>query len=165
MAILLYDELTAYNGAKEQIVSDGEVIRRGKAVTPPDPISYKPETSIVHAVTRESGDQHFAQTLHGPVHPSQPGAKNKKAMELVEKIGERLQSPDLDVFHQTYETPVIDPMFMEPESGLAFCLKIGRNGRGQTHGVNPLLRNPARTSTEESLGRLGRVTAGIGNAV
>ena len=120
VAILLYDELTAYNGAKEQIVSDGKVIRRGKAVTPPDPVSYEPETSIVHAVTRESGDQHFAQTLHGPVHPSQPGAKNKKAMQLVDKIGERLQSPDLDVFHQTYETPVIDPMFMEPETGLAW---------------------------------------------
>lgn len=120
VAILLYDELTAYNGAKEQIVSDGKVIRRGEAVTPPDPVSYEPETSIVHAVTRESGDQHFAQTLHGPVHPSQPGAKNKKAMQLVDKIGERLQSPDLDVFHQTYETPVIDPMFMEPETGLAW---------------------------------------------
>jgi hypothetical protein len=41
-------------------------------------------------------------------------------MELVDKIGERLQSPDLDVFRQTYETPVIDPMFMDPETGLAW---------------------------------------------
>ncbi len=120
VAILLYDELAAYNGAKEQIVSNGKVIRTGKAVTPPAPVSYQPETSIVHAVTRESGEQQFAQTIHGPVHPSQPGAKNQEAMALVNEISKRLESPDLDVYHQTYETPVVDPMFMEPESGLAW---------------------------------------------
>ena len=120
VAILLYDEVAAYNGAKEQIVFDSKVIRRGKAVPPPDPVSYKPETSIIHAVTRESGEQHFAQTIHGPVHPSEPGAKNKEAKQLIDRITERLESPDLDIYHQTYQTPVIDPMFMEPESGLAW---------------------------------------------
>ncbi|MEZ5827155.1 MAG: molybdopterin cofactor-binding domain-containing protein [Hyphomicrobiales bacterium] len=120
VAILLYDELAAYNGAKEKIVFDGKVIRAGKAASPPAPVSYKPETSIIHAVTRESGAQHFAQTIHGPVHPSQPGAENKKAMQLVDKIDKVLKSPDLDIYRHTYETPVIDPMFMEPESGLAW---------------------------------------------
>ena len=120
VAILLYDELTAYNGAKEQIVSNGKVIRAGKAVTPPPPVSYTPETSIVHAVARESGEQHFAQTIHGPVHPSQSGAKNREAMKLVDQISEQFKSPDLEVYEQTYDTPVIDPMFMEPESGLAW---------------------------------------------
>jgi CO/xanthine dehydrogenase Mo-binding subunit len=120
VAILLFDDLDAYNGAKEQIVFDGKVIRRGKAVPPRTPVSYKPETSIIHAVTRESGEQHFAQTIHGPVHPSQPGAENEAAMKLVDKIDGVLKSFDLDIYHQTYETPVIDPMFMEPESGLAW---------------------------------------------
>lgn len=119
VAILLYDDLQAYNGAKEQIVFNGKTIRAGKAVPLPQPVSYTPETSIIHVVTRQ-GDQHFAQTLHGPVHPSQPGARNKQAMDLVNIIGEKFKSKDLDVYHQTYETPVLDPMFMEPESGLAW---------------------------------------------
>ncbi|HUT09482.1 MAG TPA: molybdopterin cofactor-binding domain-containing protein [Thermoguttaceae bacterium] len=119
VAILLYDELAAYNGAKEQIVSNGKTIRVGKAVALPEPSSYTPETSIVHVVTRQ-GTQHFAQTIQGPVHPSEPGATNQEAMELVNMIGEKLKSTELDVYQQTYETPVIDPMFMEPESGLAW---------------------------------------------
>ncbi|MBM3543549.1 MAG: twin-arginine translocation signal domain-containing protein [Alphaproteobacteria bacterium] len=119
LAILLFDELTAYYGAKEQIVSNGKAIRIGKAVPLPEPTSYKPETSIVHSLTRE-GDEHFAQTIDGPVHPSQPGATNEKAMAIVNVVGERLKSPDLDVYSHTYETPVVDPMFMEPETGLAW---------------------------------------------
>ncbi|MGH6737020.1 MAG: xanthine dehydrogenase family protein molybdopterin-binding subunit [Methyloceanibacter sp.] len=119
LAILLYDELTAYYEAKEQIVSNGKAIRVGKDVPLPEPTSYKPETSIVHALTRE-GEQRFAQTIEGPVHPAEPGATNEKAMEIVNMIGETLKSPDLDVYNQTYETPVVDPMFMEPETGLAW---------------------------------------------
>ncbi len=41
-------------------------------------------------------------------------------MDLVNLIGEKLTSTDLAVYRQTYETPVVDPMFMEPESGLAW---------------------------------------------
>ena len=119
VAILLYDELAAYNAAKEQIVFNGKVVRVGDAVPLPEPTSYTPETKIVHVVTRQ-GDQHFAQTIQGPVDPSEPGATNQQAMDLVNLIGEKLKSPDLDIYHQTYETPVLDPMFMEPESGLAW---------------------------------------------
>ena len=119
LAILLYDELTAYNRAKEQIVSNGKAIRVGKAVPLPEPTSYKPETSIVHALTRE-GEQHFAQTIDGPIHPSEPGATNKAARDIVNMVSETLESADLDVYNHTYETPVVDPMFMEPETGLAW---------------------------------------------
>lgn len=119
LAILLYDERAAYNGAKEQILFDGKAIRTGKTVPLPEPRSYRPETSIIHEVTRR-GDQSFAQTMHGPVHPSQPGAENKKAMEIVDAITKKLESGAFDVYRHTYETPVVDPMFMEPESGLAW---------------------------------------------
>ena len=119
VAILLYDELAAYNAAKEQIVFNGKVVRVGDAAMPPQPTSYIPETSIIHVVTRE-GDQHFAQTIQGPIHPFESGETNQQAKDLVNMIGEKLKSTDLDIYHQTYETPVLDPMFMEPESGLAW---------------------------------------------
>lgn len=119
LAILLYDELAAHNGAKEQILFNGKGVRVGKAVPPPKVTPFKPETSIVHVVGTGSQDQ-FAQTIQGPVHPSEPGATNQQAMDFVKTIGQKLESPDLDVYHQTYQTPVLDPMFMEPESGLAW---------------------------------------------
>jgi len=120
VAILLYDDLAAHNTARELIIFDDKVVRAGKKVLIPEPVSYKPETSILHVVTRTTGDERFAQTIHGPVHPSQPGAENRKAMKIVNDISKKLKSPDLDVYQHTYETPVVDPMFMEPESGLAW---------------------------------------------
>lgn len=119
VAILLYDDLASYEAAKEQILFDGKAVRAGKMVPLPEPRFYQPETSIIHEVTR-SGLQSFAQTMHGPVHPTEPGARNKKAMKIVDKISEKLKTSDLEVYRQTYETPVVDPMFMEPESGLAW---------------------------------------------
>jgi CO/xanthine dehydrogenase Mo-binding subunit len=119
VAILLYDELAAYNGAKEQILFNGKGVRVGKAVPPPKPTTYKPGTSIIHVVSKQ-GQEQFAQTIQGVVHPTEAGNTNQQAMDFVNMIGEKLKSPDLDTYHQTYQTPVIDPMFMEPESGLAW---------------------------------------------
>ena len=119
VAILLYDEPAAYEEAKQQILFDGKAVRAGKAVPPPEPTFFEPETSIIHVVGTGTEDR-FAQTIQGPVHPDQPGATNQEAMEFVRQIGQKLESPDLDVYQQTYRTPVIDPMFMEPESGLAW---------------------------------------------
>lgn len=119
LAILLYDDLATYNRAKKEIVFNGKGIKKGAAVEPAAPTFFQPETSIIHIVTKQ-GEEAFSQTLQGPVHPSQPGATNKQAMDYVNIIGETLQSPDLDTYQHTYETQVTDPMFMEPESGLAW---------------------------------------------
>ncbi|MEM7464026.1 MAG: molybdopterin cofactor-binding domain-containing protein [Pseudomonadota bacterium] len=119
IAILIYDDAAAYEGAKEQIVFNRKAVRMGKKVAPKDPTYFQPETSIIHVVD-EKGDEKFSQTIQGPVHPEQPGADNEQAMEYVDFIGARLNSNFVDVYKQSYETPVVDPMFMEPESGLAW---------------------------------------------
>ncbi len=119
LAILLYDELAAYHGAKKQILSNGTVIRTGQRAPLPEPSYYKPETSIVHGISH-SGGESFAQTIRGTVHPSQPETENEKALEIVNLISKKLKSNELDVYQHSYETPISDPMFMEPESGLAW---------------------------------------------
>ena len=93
-------------------------VRLGVKVPLKEPTYYEPETSIVHFVD-EKGDERFAQTIQGPAHPEQPGAINQQAMDYVNFIVARLNSALVDVYKQTYETPVVDPMFMEPEAGLA----------------------------------------------
>ena len=128
LAILLYDEAEAHEAAKEQIVFNGKAIRQGAKVPLKKPTYYEPETSIVHFVD-EKGDERFAQTIQGPVHPEQPGAKNEQAMEYVNFIGARLNSDFVDVYEQTYQTPMVDPMFMEPESGLAWFDRQARTLR------------------------------------
>ena len=65
----------------------------------------------------------LAQTKGGPVHPEQPGQRNAEAMEGVKHIDEKLRTAGWKVTQQTYDTQLIDPMFMEPESGLAWLDK------------------------------------------
>ena len=101
LAILLYDDAAVYEAAKEQIVYNGKGVRQGAKIPLKQPTYYEPETSIVHFVD-EKGDERFAQTIQGPVHPGQPGAKNKQAMEYVDFIGARLNSDFADVYKQTY---------------------------------------------------------------
>ena len=85
----------------------------------PDLGFFEPETSIIH-ITGKKGEQKFAQTLGGPVRPEEPGKRNAEAMQYVNEITSILDSGKLDVFRGSYSTQTIDPMFMEPENGLAW---------------------------------------------
>ncbi len=119
LAILLYDDPATYESAKQEILFNGRGVRKGKKVPPRAPSYFMPETSIIHVVDEQGGEQ-FSQTMKGPVHPAEAGELNTQAMGFVEMIGEKLASDDLDVHQHTYHTPMVDPMFMEPESGLAW---------------------------------------------
>jgi len=118
-AILLFDEREALEEARRILLYEEKGARKGKRVPVPDLGFYSPETSIIH-VTQKNGDQEFAQTLGGPVHPSEPGKRNAEAMEYVEQIDAMLESGDLEVFQGSYSTQITDPMFMEPENGLGW---------------------------------------------
>ncbi len=118
VAILLFDERTAFEQARKILVYDGKGVRAGKKVDVP-PATFYPNTSIIYVAGKE-GDQKFAQTMGGPVHPSEGGVRNERAMKYVNEIGKLFETEDWDVFEETYHTQVVDPMFMEPENGLAW---------------------------------------------
>lgn len=119
VAILLFDDRTAMQRARKILLYERKGIRRGKKVAVSDEGYFQPEMSVVH-VAGDQGGQKFAQTLGGPVHPTQPGPRNAQALRYVEEIDALLQSGELEVFGETYHTQVIDPMFMEPENGLGW---------------------------------------------
>ena len=118
-AILLFDEREALEQARKILLYENKGARKGKRVPVPDLGFYEPETSIIH-ITQSDGKQEFAQTMGGPVHPDEPGKRNAEALNYVKQIDRMLESDEVDVFEGRYSTQVCDPMFMEPENGLAW---------------------------------------------
>ena len=119
VAILLFDDRMAFQQARRILVYQRKGIRAGKKVEVPD-LGYYPESSIIHVVGKDGKSQKFAQTLGGRVHPEEPGARNARAMEYIEEISRRFEDSDWSVYEQSYSTQMVDPMFMEPENGLAW---------------------------------------------
>ncbi len=124
VALLYYDDRLAFERARPLLLYGSGAVRSGATAPVPPPTDYQPETSILHIV--RGGDapyaerEKFAQTLGGPVRPEEPGKRNAQAMQYVNEISAKLENEGWTVHRQTYETQVIDPMFMEPESGLAW---------------------------------------------
>ncbi|MDG2304733.1 MAG: molybdopterin-dependent oxidoreductase [Candidatus Binatia bacterium] len=118
VAILLFDEHSAFVQARKILVYRGKGIRRGEKVSVPE-ATYYPNTSIIH-VEEAKGGQVFAQVQGGPVHPEQGGDRNEEAMAYVNKITELFKTRNWDLYSHTYTTQMVDPMFMEPENGLAW---------------------------------------------
>lgn len=124
VALLLFNDRHAMQAARSQLMFELEPVKAGAVVKPADPYVYQPETSFIHIV-RDGPEPYeqrvkLAQTQGGPVHPEQPGQRNAEAMEGVKLIDEKLKSAGWKVSRHTYNTQLIDPMFMEPESGLAW---------------------------------------------
>jgi CO/xanthine dehydrogenase Mo-binding subunit len=124
VALLFYDDYRTLQRARPRLLYAPQALRTGGEVPFPPVDYYQPETSIVHVV-RDGGRsfadrEKFAQTLGGPVRPEEPGQRNAEAMQYVELISEKLASAGWAVHAHTYTTPMADPMFMEPESGLAW---------------------------------------------
>lgn len=124
VALLFFKDLTTLKAARSQLMFELDPVKKGLAVPPREDTVYAPETSIVHRV-KEGPEPYaqrvkFAQTQGGPVHPGEPGKRNAEAMQSVEFIDSQLKSGTWRLTEGTYTTQLIDPMFMEPESGLGW---------------------------------------------
>lgn len=124
VALLFYDDVRILQRARPRLRYAPQALRTGSE-TPFPPVGfYQPETSILHVVRGEGRSfadrEKFAQTLGGPVRPTEPGTRNAEAMAYVERISDRLANAGWAVHAHTYDTQMTDPMFMEPEAGLAW---------------------------------------------
>ena len=124
VGLLYFDDYHTMDAARREIRSDMTSGLAFGGEKPPDMTSYyAPETSIIH-VKSPAGKEVFSQVSGGPVRPQLARTKRDvEAMGWVDKIREKLRDPeaqDWRVISQTYETQMVDPMFMEPESGLAW---------------------------------------------
>jgi CO/xanthine dehydrogenase Mo-binding subunit len=124
VALLFFKDLQTMKAARSQLMFELSPVKKGPAVPLPKDYVYQPETSILHIV-KEGPEPYekrvkFAQTQGGPVHPGEPGKRNAEAMQGVELIDAKLKSGNWRLTQGTYTTQLIDPMFMEPESGLGW---------------------------------------------
>lgn len=124
VALLFFKSLKLMKAARTQLMFELNAVRKGANIAIPKDYIYEPETSIIHIVKEgpEPYEQRvkFAQTKGGPVSPEEPGKRNAEAMLGVELIEKKLKSENWKVVKETFTTQLIDPMFMEPESGLAW---------------------------------------------
>ena len=125
VAILLFDTRSAMQKARALLMSNAEVVKKGAEATPQPTFAYKPEANIIRVV--KSGIEPyedrvvFSQLQGGIVNPSEKGERNALALANRRMINQKLaDSSHWKVFKQTYTTQMTDPMFMEPESGLAW---------------------------------------------
>lgn len=124
VALLFFKDLQTMKAARSQLMFELDPIKKGAAITLPKDYVYQPETSIIHIV-KEGPEPYekrvkFAQTKGGPVHPEEPGKRNAEAMLGVKLIDSKLTTGGWRLTEGTYTTQLIDPMFMEPESGLGW---------------------------------------------
>jgi CO/xanthine dehydrogenase Mo-binding subunit len=134
VAILVFADGNAYRRAKRALQFQPGVVLVGGLPAQPAPwvAAYSPATTLTRYDA--PGLQPFSQVQVGYASdPFQPDSAsqpfNSTARELRRRIDASLQSPSPAVLQLggTYGTQVLDPMFMEPEAGLAW---LDRSGTG-----------------------------------
>lgn len=132
VAILIFADANSYRRAKRVLQFQPGVVKTAAlpAAPPPPPVvPYLKAYSPVNYLTRYEapGTEPFSQVQVGCA--SDPFASdsasqpfNSKARRLRSRIDDALQSPRRGVLQLggSYSTQVLDPMFMEPEAGLAW---------------------------------------------
>ncbi|HEY8879243.1 MAG TPA: molybdopterin cofactor-binding domain-containing protein [Roseateles sp.] len=136
VAILIFADANTYRRARRALQFEPGVVLTGAPLPPPTRLkAYSP----VNYLTRyeAEGVAPFSQVQVGyasdPFQADSPTAPyNTTAKALRERIDGVLQSPSPAVLHLggRYSTQVLDPMFMEPEAGLAW---LDRAGTGTLH--------------------------------
>lgn len=135
VAILVFADSNTYRRAKRALQFQPGVVQTGGLPPPPAQpwaMAYSPVTTLTRFDA--DGAKPFSQVQVGyESNPYQPDSTsqpyNSTARELRGRIDARLQATDPHLLQLggTYSTQVLDPMFMEPEAGLAW---LDRSGSG-----------------------------------
>jgi CO/xanthine dehydrogenase Mo-binding subunit len=163
VAILIFPNADTYRKAKRLLQFNTQVVQYGALVPQPPPSIKPPPYKPVNHLTRFDvrGIAPFSQVQVGvdsnpfaPDSPSQP--YNSTAKRVRTAIDASLANPAYQQFGGTYSTQVLDPMFMEPEAGLAWLdkdksrmhLVLGTQAtNGDMSDVYNLFSNPKASST------------------
>jgi CO/xanthine dehydrogenase Mo-binding subunit len=123
VAILLFRDAQHYRAAKRLLQFNSQVVLMGPAQPPSSFAPYTPMNFLTRY--EAAGSPSFSQVQLGsesnpflPNSAAQPynvAAKNVRGL-----IDASLANPAYKSFSGTYSTQVLDPMFMEPEAGLAW---------------------------------------------
>lgn len=123
LAILIFKDAATFRAAHRKLQFRDDVIRFGDAGTPEPATGIYPSGTYL---TYEEGEGGFSQTKDGRTNPHEPdGSKaNRRARDVRAEIDRKAESSGWRNYSGKRSTQRIVPMFMEPESGLAWL-----NGR------------------------------------
>ena len=121
VALLIFADANTYREASRLLRFNPQVLQYGPPVPPPGeaPAPYQPPTYLTFY--GDAQGVRFSQVKNGysnPIAPSSP--VDQEAVRTRALIQKEVQSSGWRVFEGTYETQVIDPMFLEPEAGLGW---------------------------------------------
>jgi CO/xanthine dehydrogenase Mo-binding subunit len=124
VAILIFEDWSTFRRAKRLLQFNPQVVQYGSRVPPPvvQPVPYNP----VNYLTRYdvSGKPPFSQVqIMADTNPNLPDTcqpQNSTAKKYRADIDAALANTQYKNFSGSYRTQVLDPMFMEPEAGLAW---------------------------------------------
>ena len=115
-AILFFDAAQKYREAARLLQFHEDALLYGGDIVPVKLSQPFPSSEIF--LTRF--EDQFSQVKNGPSNPNGSLPVDRLAQEYRKKIRDRMGSAGLKLYKQTYTTQVVDPMFLEPEAGLAW---------------------------------------------
>ena len=119
LAILILEDVRAYRAAVRLLQFNPDAVRYGEPVqVPPVTTPYSPPTYLTRYAVEPTD---FSQVKDGPANPySSAKPVDREAATLRARIAEEMQTEGWRLFHSSASTQRLDPMFMEPESGLGW---------------------------------------------
>lgn len=128
VALLLFKDFNTWRQAKRVLQFNPQVVQYGAEVAPtPATAPYSPGTYLTRYA--DSAGEQFSQVKDGYSNPyaSPPRKVDEEARLWRERIASEFAKPGVRSFDGSFSTQVLDPMFMEPEAGLAW---FDRSGTG-----------------------------------
>lgn len=161
VAILIFKDWQQFRAAKRVLQFNPQVVMYGAAPQPPRfsspyaPVNYLTRFDVNGVAPFSQVQVGYESNPNEPNNPQQP--YNETARRLRTVIDASLGNPTYRKFGGTYSTQVLDPMFMEPEAGLAWLnpasggtlnLVLGTQAtNGDMNDVFNIFANPQTPST------------------
>ena len=113
-AILLFKTAQQYRDAARLLQFNKDVLRYGPEAPVPPPKPFPTPTYLTRY------EEEFSQAKNGQSDPNGSDPVDEEARRYREKISQEMKSKGWKLFSGTFGTQVVDPLFMEPETGLAW---------------------------------------------
>ncbi len=121
VAILIFDNFRAWRKAEKALQFNAAAVQYGEQeAVKPAPAPYSPATYLTYYSDAKA--ERFSQVKNGRGNPyaADPSPAGREARRWRSEIERTLADPKLRVFEGTYATQPLDPVFLEPEAGLAW---------------------------------------------
>ncbi|RED50826.1 CO/xanthine dehydrogenase Mo-binding subunit [Aestuariispira insulae] len=119
VAFLIFKDRKSYRRAKKRLQFNNAIQQYGAQTSPSPPVEYTPLTDYVRKASPTGGKDLFSYTLNGG---DKDYTKEARTVEnaINAEIANKTASGEWVQFQADFSMQAMDPMFMEPEAGIAW---------------------------------------------